>query len=288
MVGANLHRFDGGFHRRERGEEDDEDVLVEFLDLAEDRHAVGIRKLVVEQDEVDALAELLECTGAGAGLEDLVTLALEALGQRPPDQGFIIDDEDSWSGHVPRLCSNGTKAKTLKTLEIHWPGGYKTSGTLRMCADFLPLGLLGRASGATLATGPQITRIKPRDADHTDQNHGTRITRIVTTGRGSRGSPSPAVITATGCRNCQRGDLRIVQLLHYGAAETPFCWDLSNGAPVALSGGMDAKPNLQHHDITDRVINVFFATYNELAGFPEFVLRRAMAIAIRDAGLVGR
>ena len=48
---------------------------------------------------------------------------------------------------------------------------------------------------------------------------------------------------------------------------------------------MDAKPNLQHHEITDRILNSFFATYNELAGFPEFVLRRAMAIAIRDAGL---
>jgi len=38
-------------------------------------------------------------------------------------------------------------------------------------------------------------------------------------------------------------------------------------------------------DITDKVIGAFFATYNELSGFPEFVLRRAMAIAIRDAGL---
>jgi len=48
---------------------------------------------------------------------------------------------------------------------------------------------------------------------------------------------------------------------------------------------MDPKPKLQHEDITDRIIKAFFATYNELAGFPEFVLRRAMAIAIRDAGL---
>jgi GxxExxY protein len=33
------------------------------------------------------------------------------------------------------------------------------------------------------------------------------------------------------------------------------------------------------------VIKAFFDVYNELAGFPEFVLCRAMAIAIRDAGL---
>jgi GxxExxY protein len=48
---------------------------------------------------------------------------------------------------------------------------------------------------------------------------------------------------------------------------------------------MDAIPSLPHHDITDKIISSFYATYNELAGFPEFVLRRAMAIAIRDAGL---
>ena len=33
------------------------------------------------------------------------------------------------------------------------------------------------------------------------------------------------------------------------------------------------------------MIGAFFDTYNELAGFPEFVLRRAMAIAIRERGL---
>ena len=49
--------------------------------------------------------------------------------------------------------------------------------------------------------------------------------------------------------------------------------------------GMDAKPELQHEDVTGRIINAFFAAYNDLAGFPEFVLRRAMAIAIRDTGL---
>lgn len=45
------------------------------------------------------------------------------------------------------------------------------------------------------------------------------------------------------------------------------------------------KPQLKHEDITEVVIKAFFDVYNELAGFPEFVLRRAMAIAVRDAGL---
>ena len=45
------------------------------------------------------------------------------------------------------------------------------------------------------------------------------------------------------------------------------------------------RPQLKHEDITAKVIEAFFDVYNELAGFPEFVLRRAMAIAIRDADL---
>jgi GxxExxY protein len=49
---------------------------------------------------------------------------------------------------------------------------------------------------------------------------------------------------------------------------------------------MDSQqPTLKHEDITGVVIKAFFDVYNELAGFPEFVLCRAMAIAIRDAGL---
>jgi GxxExxY protein len=48
---------------------------------------------------------------------------------------------------------------------------------------------------------------------------------------------------------------------------------------------MDNSQSLQHHAITDKILKAFYASYNELAGFPEFVLRRAMAIAIRDEGL---
>ena len=48
---------------------------------------------------------------------------------------------------------------------------------------------------------------------------------------------------------------------------------------------MDTKTPLLHEDITDKIISSFFSTYNELAGFPEFVLRRAMAIAIGGDGL---
>jgi GxxExxY protein len=48
---------------------------------------------------------------------------------------------------------------------------------------------------------------------------------------------------------------------------------------------MDTKTPLLHEDITDRIISSLFSSYNELAGFPEFVLRRALAIAISIDGL---
>jgi hypothetical protein len=76
-----------------------------------------------------------------------------------------------------------------------------------------------------------------------------------------------------------------VQRLQPDVSERLFYWGFPSGELVAFQWGMDPKPKLQHEDITDRIIKAFFATYNELAGFPEFVLRRAMAIAIRDAGL---
>jgi GxxExxY protein len=45
------------------------------------------------------------------------------------------------------------------------------------------------------------------------------------------------------------------------------------------------QPTLKHEDVTGVVIKAFFYVYNELAGFPEFLLCRALAIANRDAGL---
>jgi GxxExxY protein len=46
------------------------------------------------------------------------------------------------------------------------------------------------------------------------------------------------------------------------------------------------KPALLMEDTTGLVIRAFYDVYNELAGFPEFVVRRALAIAVRDAGLL--
>ena len=48
--------------------------------------AVGIGQPVVEQHQVDAFGELLQRGLAGIGLEHVVPLGLEALGQRPANQ----------------------------------------------------------------------------------------------------------------------------------------------------------------------------------------------------------
>ena len=60
MIRAELHRLDGGFDAGVRGQQDDQDVLIEFLDLPEDRDAVGVGQTIVEQDEVDPFGQLLQ------------------------------------------------------------------------------------------------------------------------------------------------------------------------------------------------------------------------------------
>jgi GxxExxY protein len=46
-----------------------------------------------------------------------------------------------------------------------------------------------------------------------------------------------------------------------------------------------ARPVLLLEDETGMAIRAFYDVYNELAGFPEFVIRRGLAIALEDAGL---
>jgi GxxExxY protein len=49
----------------------------------------------------------------------------------------------------------------------------------------------------------------------------------------------------------------------------------------------NAEPSrLLHHELTDKLLGVFFDTYNELGyGFSEFVCSSVLAIALADAGL---
>ena len=99
MIGAQLHCLDGGFHAGIRGQENDQDVLVELLDLAQNGHAVGVWQPIVEQDQVDPLWKLFQSGPAGIGLEHVIAFPLQALGKGPPNQRFIINDEDCGFDH---------------------------------------------------------------------------------------------------------------------------------------------------------------------------------------------
>jgi hypothetical protein len=63
-----------------------------------------------------------------------------------------------------------------------------------------------------------------------------------------------------------------VQQLQPFCADCGFFLTISGGGTVASRDDMDSRHPLQHGDVTDKVIGAFFDTYNELAGFPEFVL----------------
>ena len=50
--------------------------------------------------------------------------------------------------------------------------------------------------------------------------------------------------------------------------------------------GCSPDQHLASSDLTHAIIGTFYRTYNELGpGFPEFIARRALAIALRDRGL---
>ena len=57
--------------------------------------------------------------------------------------------------------------------------------------------------------------------------------------------------------------------------------------PILSPNGPSDKPGtIQHRDVTDNVLRVFYDTYNEIGcGFPEYVYSAALAIALAGAGL---
>ena len=94
VIRAVLHRLDGRLDARVRGQQDDQRVGVALLDLLEDRQAVAVRQLVVEQHEVDAFGVALERRRGGVGLDDAIAFLREPLGQRPANQLLVVDDEN--------------------------------------------------------------------------------------------------------------------------------------------------------------------------------------------------
>ena len=81
VVRPELHRLDGSFDAGVRRQEDDEDVLVELLRLAQDGDAVGIGQPIVEKNQVDAFRKFVQGGASRFGFEHVVPFGLEALGQ---------------------------------------------------------------------------------------------------------------------------------------------------------------------------------------------------------------
>jgi GxxExxY protein len=86
------------------------------------------------------------------------------------------------------------------------------------------------------------------------------------------------------------GDLDGVAIAAMIRAKTSSLPRVLRGLGVAYLGTMDTNQRvpLLLTDLTSTTIGAFYDVYNELAGFPEFVVRRAMAIALQDAGLLVR
>ena len=55
---------------------------------------------------------------------------------------------------------------------------------------------------------------------------------------------------------------------------------------VAVTRAMSSAPRLLHRELTQQIIACFYLVYNELGpGFSEAVLRRAMMVALHEAGV---
>ena len=65
----------------------------------EQRDAIVVGQAEVEQHQIDLRCELRHRLRAGAGFEQVVIVPAESLAQRPPDQRFVVNDENGCCGH---------------------------------------------------------------------------------------------------------------------------------------------------------------------------------------------
>ncbi len=96
VVGPEPHRLDGVFDGREGGHHDDLRFRPDLLDAFEHRQAVAVGKLEVEEHEIDlGRRHPIERLGRETCLEDVIALGGQALAQRPADQRFVVNDQQS-------------------------------------------------------------------------------------------------------------------------------------------------------------------------------------------------
>jgi hypothetical protein len=99
VICALFHRFDRHLDARISRQQDDQRVGIGALDLLEDVEAVAVRQFVIEEHEVDAFAKPLERIGGRRRLHHPIALIVEPAGQRPPNELFIVDDENRGGPH---------------------------------------------------------------------------------------------------------------------------------------------------------------------------------------------
>ena len=94
VVGAVLHRLDGGRGAAEGGHHDDLELGVLALQLAEDADPVLVGQLDIHHHEVgQVLGDLLDAPRRRSCRADRVALFVQEVGEQGADIGFVIDDE---------------------------------------------------------------------------------------------------------------------------------------------------------------------------------------------------
>src|SRR4029077_19486617 len=98
VYGAQLERSRRDFLCTKRRHHDDRRLWLQDADLLEQKQVVRVWQTIVEDDGVKRLAVryLNECRRAIAGFSHIVTDIREQLGQRPPNQGLVVDDKHTW------------------------------------------------------------------------------------------------------------------------------------------------------------------------------------------------
>ena len=114
-------------------------------------------------------------------------------------------------------------------------------------------------------------------------------------------APAARPLGRTGCRGSEITEVRTqYPRTLTGLGSRRRCVE-RNTIPLSLRGnlggariadtawmGNSKQFALFYEETTRLAIGAFFDVYNELGGFPEFVLRRGLAVALADAGLVVR
>ena len=192
---AELRRLDGRLDGPVARDHHDRDRGLGVVEGLEDLHAVPLRHLDVEQDEVDAaLARARERLVAVDGLLDGVALELEDLAERAPDGGLVVGDEDGrgiGQGHGRgELARAQVRRRPAATRETRPPGRSVLGGAnLARGVDggCAPVARAGAGVAAGAAVMPAGSARAGRRGRRVARRRGLDGARGAADGRGSGG-----------------------------------------------------------------------------------------------------